>query len=152
MIKAIDNIPGTVTSRREMLYRDIKSAIENGIERFEFEGDYNYQYLPQYAKNETNGILYEMISKMFKERREEVKDLTITDIRNGIGWNIRPYTNAFATYSSKRGKDRRHVYGELHFDELEKIWADIIEKARKEKAKREARRKAALEREAKANV
>lgn len=64
MIKPIDEIPkNTVEQRkgyRQMIRNDIKEAIEKGIQKFEFVGDYNYKYLEQYAKEEANKVVSDL--------------------------------------------------------------------------------------------
>lgn len=65
MIKPIDEIPKNTAAQRES-YRDriradITEAMEKGIGKFEFVGDYNFKYLAQYAREEAD----RMFSKRF---------------------------------------------------------------------------------------
>jgi len=59
-IKSVDEIPETLQQKREsyraMIRRDINEALDNHITRFEFEGDYNFKYLGQYAREEADRV------------------------------------------------------------------------------------------------
>ena len=70
MIKPVDEIPQNIGQKRES-YRqnirgDIQEAIDNGIPRFEFVGDYKYKYLANYAREEARNVLYKMARDRFK--------------------------------------------------------------------------------------
>lgn len=64
-IKLVDEIPLTVAeqreSYRERIRQDICYAITNRISTFEFDGDYNYKYLANYAREEASHIFIRMI-------------------------------------------------------------------------------------------
>ena len=67
MIKPIEEIPQNIAQKRES-YRDrirgdITEAMEKGIGKFEFVGDYNFKYLANYAKEEA----YRMFRRRFKD-------------------------------------------------------------------------------------
>ena len=70
MIKPIDEIPMNTAQKRES-YRDkiradIREALDKGISKFEFVGDFNFKYLAQYAREEAD--------RMF---RKAFRDLTL---------------------------------------------------------------------------
>ena len=75
MIKPIDEIPQNIGQKRES-YRqnirdDIQEAIDKGIPRFEFVGDYKYKYLANYAREEARNVLYKIARDKFKKMRGE---------------------------------------------------------------------------------
>lgn len=67
MIKPIDEIPKNTAQKRES-YRDrirsdIREAMDKGIRKFEFVGDFNFKYLAQYAREEAD----RMFRKAFRD-------------------------------------------------------------------------------------
>lgn len=77
MIKPIDEIPMNAQqsrkSYRDEIRNDIREAMEKGIDKFEFVGDYNYKYLHQYAREEADKIKRELFYKVTYENRERWK-------------------------------------------------------------------------------
>lgn len=67
MIKPIDEIPQSVQSKaksnRQKIRNDIQEALDHGISKFEFVGDYNFKYLHQYAREEADRFW----RKMFRD-------------------------------------------------------------------------------------
>lgn len=78
MIKPVDEIPKTLNQKRrsyrEQICADIQEAIDKGIYRFEFIGDYNFKTLAQYAGEEARNIAWKIVRKwsldnpQYKER------------------------------------------------------------------------------------
>ena len=120
MIKPVDEIPKGTRGQRET-YRqrirdDIQEAIDRGILRFEFDGDYNYKYLSQYAKEESDGIL----RRKLREEWEKVQE------PDEHGWREYPQTyerhirtaKKYIEIINRKGDDRNHVYCEIHPDAI----------------------------------
>lgn len=154
MIKPVEEIPISVAKKRksyrQMIRNDINEAIEKKIPRFEFEGDYNYKYLSQYAKDEA----YNVTSMIIRDRIEEMKAQRLVPDNTSLctlsKWNmVRP----FIRISNVKMKDRNHVYCEIFFDDLDNIILEtqklVEERIRASKEWREQIRK---EREAKKNA
>ena len=61
MIKPVDEIPMNPAQKnkgyRDQIRRDLQEAMDNGIRRFEFVGDYKYKYLAQYVREEAERII-----------------------------------------------------------------------------------------------
>ena len=77
-IKPIEGLPPVPesSSRRKMITEDIMTAIAQRIKTFEFEGDYNYKYLAQYAREQAESIFrkeiyYPAVKKVRKKLKEE---------------------------------------------------------------------------------
>lgn len=149
-IKAVSEIPQTLqekrTSYREMIRKDIQEAIDNHIERFEFEGDYNWKYLQNYAREEADvlwrKLIYYPVSK--KVREEILKDRpgeTYVSMPSGYD-----YKGRWIKVRTKKGEDRIHVYAEIDFEFAEGFYellkADAIKNLKiiaERKAERERR-------------
>lgn len=75
MIKPIDEIPQNIGQKRESYRKnirdDIQEAIDKGIPRFEFVGDYKYKYLANYAREEARKVLYKIARDKFEKMRGE---------------------------------------------------------------------------------
>lgn len=71
MIKPIDEIPKNQNEKRrsyrEQIRSDIQEAIDKGIYRFEFVGDYNFKTLAQMASEEARNIAYKIVRKWSAE-------------------------------------------------------------------------------------
>lgn len=128
-IKAVSEIPQTLqeqrTSYREMIRRDIQEAVDNHIERFEFEGDYNWKYLQNYAREEADMIwrknIYYPIAK--KVREEILKDRPGEYISMLSSCT---YKGEWIKIRAKKGKDRIHVYGEINFEFSENFYDRLM--------------------------
>lgn len=149
-IKPVNDIPMTLQEKRrsyrEMIRKDFQEAIDNHIERFEFEGDYNWKYLAQYAREEADLIwrktIYNDTAK--KVRAELLKDRpgeTYISMRSGYD-----YHGKYIKIRTKKGEDRIHVYGEIDYKFAEGFYellkADAIENLKiiaERKAQRERR-------------
>ena len=127
-IKPIDEIPLNVQDRRknqrENIRNDILEAIERGISKFEFDGDYNWKYLAQYAREEADMIW-----------RKKYRDLILEAKRN---YNIRSISTYLPSYNLKgqyikirsaKMPDRIHVYCVIDLEAPERITKPIIEQA-----------------------
>lgn len=78
MIKAIDEIPKNVNeqrrSYRQRICDDIQEAIDKGIYKFEFVGDYNFKTLAQMAGEEARNVAWKIVRQwsvdnpQYKER------------------------------------------------------------------------------------
>lgn len=129
-IKPIDDIPENIAQQRKnyraKIRADIQEAIDKGISKFEFVGDYNYKYLAQYAREEARNILCNAV------RRRNCK----------ARWWDRAFDNyPYIRISSVKGEEHRLVFCEIIPENLDKA----IEQAERDN---EERRKAAERRRA----
>ena len=137
MIKKIEEVPKTVSgaraTRRAMLRSDIREAIANRIAKFEFEGDYNYKYLANYAKEEANRVFQEDFFYVHsKGIRADVQAQYPDAYLYVSPWD---YTKKWFKVHSKKGEDRVHVYAEIDFNYLDKfpelLYADYCKAAQR---------------------
>lgn len=118
MIKPIDEIPkNTVEKRksyRQMIRNDIMEAIEKGIQKFEFVGDYNYKYLEQYAKEEANRVVRDL-TLQWSEDHPEYKEKCSYWFADY--WRINK-DDGVIKISSVKGEtpDKRRVFCEIRRD------------------------------------
>lgn len=147
-IKPVDEIPQTLAEKRqsyrERIRQDICYAITNHISTFEFEGDYNWKYLANYAREEADWIF----------RRRIYRDCGIR-VKNELKEKLHKeyifpesefrYKNRYIRIREKKGEDRIHVYGQIDFDFGENFYEILLadtERKYKEIAEREAERNA----------
>lgn len=133
-IKPIDDIPKNIPQQREsyraQIRADIQEAIDKGISKFEFVGDYNYRYLAQYAREEAHNILVNAV------RRRECK----------ARWWDRAFDNyPYIRISSVKGEEHRRVFCEIIPENLDKAIEqaerdneEIHKAAERRRAEREA--------------
>lgn len=125
MIKAVDEIPMTAQkkreSRRKAIYQDIMDGINSGVEKFEIEGDYNYKYLAQYVREETNGILNKILHDRWgKEDRQPYEQGKV--YRNYPAYYDRHIRNyKYILVHNAKMEDRNHVYCEICPDALDEM-------------------------------
>lgn len=151
MIKPVEEIPQSMAQKRES-YRDrirgdIREALEKGIHKFEFIGDYKYKYLAQYAREEADRIIRKEYIKTVQKHKEELKDVfcDFYGIRRDI-----TYIKITAVRGEK--KDEPRVFCEIREENPEEIILKAIlenDKLRKEVQKareeREAKKKLKME-------
>lgn len=144
-IKSVDEIPETLQQKREsyraMIRRDINEALDNHITKFEFEGDYNFKYLGQYAREEADRVFRsrffypaaQKIRTALKEKNPEQKYFF------GIpsAYDCRGRAIVITT---KKGEDRIHVYGYIDWDFLNNL-EDWLFKETERREKEYAERK-----------
>lgn len=127
MIKKVDTIPGQGgehTSQKLMINKDIRSAIEKRIERFEFVGDYNFKYLAQYARDEAESVFRSMFSKCRTEAQQKLRE------EFKVAWasvpTIHDYRNRLYRVCQRSGK----VYMEIYYDFMDAIPQVMLEEGR----------------------
>lgn len=131
MIKPINEIPHGVADKRksyrEMIRTDIQTAIDQGIDKFEFDGDYNWKYLAQYAREEADMIW----------RRKWTEIMRAAKAEHGFRYagipNYRDKTKYIKITTCKM-PDRIHVYCQIDYDAPERICKAEIDKLLQEKA------------------
>ena len=147
MIKPVEEIPQSMAQKRES-YRDrirgdIREALEKGIHKFEFIGDYKYKYLAQYAREEADRIIRNEYIRVVQKHRDELENVHCDYY--GTREKIR-----FITVTSVRGEDndRPRVFCEIAEKAPEDIIMDAIrqyDRERKEleraRAEREEKRR-----------
>lgn len=143
-IKLVDEIPLTVAeqreSYRERIRQDICYAITNRISTFEFDGDYNYKYLANYAREEASHIFIRMI---YRDASRQVRKTLAEKLQRKYVFPESEfmYKNRYIRIREKKGDDRIHVYGQIDFDFADKFY-EILLKDTEEKYKEiEAREK-----------
>lgn len=74
MIKPVDVIPENQVQRRESyrenIRKDIQAAMDQGIRKFEFVGEYNFKTLAQTAREEADRMTMMLVAKWSREHPE----------------------------------------------------------------------------------
>jgi hypothetical protein len=142
-IKPLDEIPmNTVDKRRsyrEMIRQDIQTAIDQRITKFEFEGDYNWKYLAQYAREEADGIWRSTWYDIMRKAKEE------HGIKGYMGNPSYHQKRDYIRISSVKMEDRMHVYCQIDYDAPERICRPLIEEAIQEQKEKDAKAEAKVE-------
>ena len=127
MIKKVDTIPGQGgehTTQKLMINKDIRSAIEKRIERFEFVGDYNIKYLDQYAREEAERVFTSMFSKCRTEVQQKLRE------EFKVAWPLVPtiydYRKRLYRVCRRSGK----VYMEIYYDFMDAIPRVMLDEGR----------------------
>lgn len=145
MIKPVDEIPMNIAKKREsyrdQIRSDIHEAMDNGIKKFEFVGDYKFKYLAQYAREEADRIIRNEYIRVVRLHKDELENMYSDYYR--VWEKIR-----FITVTSVRGedKDKPRVFCEIAEKAPEDIIMDAIRQYDRERRELE---KARAEREAK---
>lgn len=132
MIKPIDEIPKNTSQKREsyreMIRNDIREAMDKGIDKFEFIGEYKYKYLAVYAREEAKHILYNIARERFAQMRgDEEIYLSSIDIKS----------DEYIQISSLKGEtpDRPRVFCRIDLsgldDELKALVQEKSERSRR---------------------
>lgn len=113
-IKIIDEIPQYQKSsnQRDCIRADIQEAIDKGIALFEFEGDYNYKYLAQYAREVARHITTvraRAIRKKFKEDNYTEEEKNIKGFYVWFSGDY-IYKDNWIRIVTRKGDDRRRVF------------------------------------------
>lgn len=145
MVKPVNAIPDSIGQKhysyRDTIRRDIEYAIKNGITKFEFEGNFNWRYLQHYAREEG----YKLTDRIAQEKADELHLSNYLDrplrIRNYyMPRNLRDGELRHIKITSRKEKDRLHVYCEIFPDAIDKIIQWFVhddEKKRKRLEERE---------------
>ena len=141
-IKPIEALPPERESvtRRNMLREDIMSAISQRITAFEFEGDYNYKYLAQYAREQAEYIFkkevyWQAMKKVREKLKKELKGAYVFP-PSDFG-----YKGRFIKITKRKGEDRNHVYAQIDFDFADRFEEILEADTRKQYREREERNK-----------
>ena len=151
MIKPVDEIPQNMAQKqksyRDRIRADIREALDKGIHKFEFVGDYKYKYLAQYVREEADRIIRNEYIKTVQKHKEELKDVLCDfyGIMRGI-----TYINVTSVRGEK--KDEPRVFCEIREENPEEIIMKAIlendklrKEARKAREEREAKKKLKME-------
>ena len=138
-IKPIEEIPQSLSDKRrsyrECIRDDIKSAIGQKISKFEFDGDYNWKYLAQYAREEADMIWRKTYYDLIAKKKEE------SGLNDGHYYygGIPPYSlkGKYIKISSVKMPDRIHVYCSIDFDAPETLTDQAIKEMLADKAEEE---------------
>lgn len=122
MIKPIDEIPMNTAQKRES-YRDrirddITEAMEKGIGKFEFVGDYNFKYLANYTREEADRMFRKRFRDLVLPHYPEWKERFHTEYIFLSEWDFRKY-NPVKISCIKDEKQGKRVFCEIvQFDEI----------------------------------
>lgn len=147
MIKPVDEIPGKPREKTQldMLRQDIMDAWENGISRFEFDGNYNWKYAAGYARNAATDFFRGMV------RTDYINAVKRLYPDEKSWWRMLPnpgFMEQFFRIVSRSMPDRTHVYCELYHmgDDymlyIEKSAREAVEKERGREAEKTQGREA----------
>lgn len=112
MIKPVDEIPQSLASKRksyrEQIRNDIQEALDKGIRKFEFVGDFNFKYLHQYAREEADRIWRKMFLDITLPHYPEWKEKYKQEYIFLNEWNLRSYNpiKISSVKSEKPGEKR----------------------------------------------
>lgn len=145
MVKPVNTIPESVGQKhfsyRELIRHDIEYAIRNNVLKFEFEGNYNWRYLTHYAREEG----YKLTDKIAQEKADELRLSNWQDKPLRVRCylmprNLRDGNLRHIKITSRKEKDRIHVYCEIFPDAIDKIieWF-VYDSERKRKRMEEKR-------------
>ena len=119
MIRPVRDIPYNTktkaTSQKAMIRSDIEEAISKGIDLFEFEGDYNWKYFAQYAREVASLITSKALQNAWREKYHTQKYAPCV-YRN----------NPYILIHAIKKEDRMHVFGEIQRDGIadQIAWAE----------------------------
>ena len=138
MIKPIDEIPKNISeqwkSYRNRICEDIQEAIDKGIYRFEFVGDYNFKTLAQIASEEARKMAWEIV-RQWSIDNPQYKERYKFWIPGS--WKVNRETNLIKV-SSVKGEtpEKRRVFCEIKpdMDSTIRAYAERICKEHEEKA------------------
>jgi len=129
-IKVVDEVPRTMLEKRvtyrEMIRKDINEALDNRIENFEFEGDYNWKYLAQYAREEASRIFRRRYYLPAAQRvKQELKEkYNVQYVFPNSDWT---YNTQFIKFASRQCEDRVHVYAKVDYDLIDRFYEILYE-------------------------
>ena len=135
-IKKIDQISESLQDQRvtyrEMIKNDIQEALDNHVEQFEFEGNYNWKYLPQYAREEAQRLFRRKyyMPIIYRVNAELKQKYNVKYIVSPGDWT---YRDRFIKVSSRKMEDRVHVYAKIDFAFIDRF-ADILYEDMEDKA------------------
>ena len=145
MIKPIEKLPETLSQKRESyrarIRNDIRQAIDGRTAKFEFVGDYNYEYLARYAREEASNILRPYFNQARSDVAEAIKQKLGLDTCFISYQYESDYCEQFIRISSVKGPDRRHVYAEINFDVLDNLEEMLLERVMKEYQRKQQKKK-----------
>lgn len=110
-------------SVRAMIQADIEETLEKRIPAFEFEGDYNYKYLGNYAREVARNMWCRETLDCRREARKKARErglkwIPISDFKHQDMW---------IKITTRKGEDHRRVFCEIDFDFLDK-YPEMVDK------------------------
>lgn len=143
-IKEVKELPLTQRERydsyRSMIRADLEEAIRNRISTFEFEGDYNYKYLAQYAREEAGRLFTFRVYRDASKRVKQELASKFPENKYIFPESEFKYKNRYIKIRTKKGEDRIHVYGQIDF-EFADTFCEILLKDTEAKYKELSERK-----------
>ena len=106
----------------ELIEDDIREAIENDIENFEFIDErYNYANLANYARQPICRLTNQAVQAKFDEYMKDQNFTISFSSLGGIGLK-RDYNAFICVQRMMDEKGNYHVYGRISWEGLEHIW------------------------------
>lgn len=131
-IKVVKEIPQTLQEKRksyrEMIRKDIQEAIDNRIEKWEFEGDYNWKYLANYAREEADRIwrstVYRDVGRrVVEEMKKRFPNEKYHSIYMKSGYDFK---GRYIKIRTAKGNDRVHVFGEIDYKFADGFYEELL--------------------------
>ena len=140
MIKPIDEIPKNMNDQRrcyrEQIRADIQEAIDKGIYKFEFIGNYNFKTLAQIAGEEARNVAWKIAIKFSKDNPQYKERYTYWLPGS---WEVNRKMGLIKV-SSVKGEtpEKRRVFCEIKqdMDSIIRTYAEQICKDHEEKVKK----------------
>lgn len=119
-----------VKTDRQNIEEDIRDAIEQHIETFEFLGDYNFKYLSQKVKEVAHRffwseLYYDTAKKVVETLKKEFPDEKYLSARD---WTF--YKDDFIQVKNFKGEDRIHVYAYLNYKNMDNFYNVLLRDTR----------------------
>lgn len=130
-IKEVDKIPDDKAKKRQtyrqMIRNDIAEAISKRIPKFELEGDYNYKYLNNYAREEAQRYfasnIYRPLAAKVREYMHGHYDSRWFSVPSE--WEV---GKLFVQVHKISGEDRPHVFVELDFEFVDNLYDYLLDR------------------------
>lgn len=137
-IKEVDvmllSLPERRRAYKQQIRMDITEAIGKRINQFEFEGDYNWKYLAQYAREEADYIFR---TTVYTPASQKVKKVLAELYHKEYIFPVSAfeYRGQYIRIINQNRKDRNHVFGRINYD-IEDTFYETLLHDTKEKYER----------------
>ena len=130
-IREVKEMPENVSkalkeSDRDMVLRDFNEALDNHVEIFEFDGDYNYKTLSQKAKEVAQRKVFYWIYYDVKKKVEKVLAKEFPEEKYLTAYDYSYYRDRFCKIKNVKEDDRIHVYVSIDFKFLDNLYDTVL--------------------------